>query len=311
MTELSSAARDAIAKVEKLLNMARHPNTPETEAAVALDMAHKILEQHNLDMALVERQAGKGTHAKREDKTSGGGLYKWQRAVWEATARLNMCHYVSIKGMHKGSKYENRLIGRAENVLMTKIMAEYLQDAIERYSRAWAEGEGYNIFARDAVIYREGMAERIGERLEKLRRERVAEEKRKQDEYRAANPSSGTALVLADVIRTEADLNQDHIRGVEPGTTARERAATETWWKEYQEKQRAVQRDHEDKLLNDAAYSAQWQKDQLKAAKEQARRNKRSRSASYRSSWNESDRRRSSSTFAAGHRKGDEVGLDA
>jgi hypothetical protein len=233
-TELSPEALAAIEKVTKLLALARDGRGNEHEAQSALDVAHRILEMHNLDIALIERKKGDSAapHAKRDDATTGGGLYKWQRSVWEQTAKLNMCVYFSIRGLARGQKYENRVVGRGENVLMTRVMAEYLQEAIERIAAEWAKNQGYaSRFVQPAIIYREGMAERICERLRSLQRERV-EEARRQKEAEAAAPkhpdaAPGTALTIIDVMGSETDLNNDYLNGWELGRTARERRESE------------------------------------------------------------------------------------
>lgn len=340
--QLTLAAEAAIERVGKILAQARSEAAIGNEAAAqnAMDMAHRILEQHNLDMALVERKAGEKTHAKREDKSSGGGLYKWQREVWENTAKLNMCVYFSIKGLTKGQKYENRLVGKPENVLMTRLMAEYLQDAIERIAAQWAKDQGYQSrFVRDAIIYREGMAERIGERLRDLRAERLREMARKAAEA-AANPtagSTGTSLILASVIQTEEDYNNDYLNGWEPGTTAQARAEREARMAAYADKRKkfeeqrvaykaggldalkaffALAEDFEDALKAQKAedkreadwqlYSAgKWSETYGKGYKEP----RPSRSMGVRRE-NEQDRRRSSYAFNEGYYKGDSVGLD-
>lgn len=227
--QLTPEAEAAIEKATKLLALHRN-NSNEHEAQAALDACMRILEAHNLDMALVERHKGGGATKKREDQRSGGGLYKWQRSVWTEVAKLNFCHYIAIKGLDKGGRYENRVIGSPVNVKSTTLMAEYLQQTIERITRDWAAGKygrGTSVFIRDAIAYREGMADRICLRLRDLREERLEEDRRRKREQEAAarHPSAtpGTALVLADLVLEEDELNQDYLYGWEPGTTTRHR----------------------------------------------------------------------------------------
>ena len=330
---LSAEAQSAIAKIEKLLALARN-NSNEAEASSAMNMAHQILERHNLDMALVERQAGQSTHAKREDKSSGGGLYKWQRAVWESTAKLNMCVYIAIKGTERGAKYENRLVGKPENVLMTRLMAEYLQEAIERLAAEWAKERGYSSrFVREAIIFREGMAETIGRRLRDLFDERIEQAKAaKQD---AEDRGDGTALVvvLSDVIEAENDLNEDHLKGLEPGTTGRLRLeakarklaaqdaqkvaeAKRKWWKndrdaftEFYGAEAAGEQMNQDAYDEDLA---KWYAGKYTDRFGKGYRENRSRSRGYSYSYRETeeDRRRSHSAHRQGRAKGEEVNLD-
>jgi hypothetical protein len=183
-------------------------------------------------MAMVGKtMAGSGdSHTKRDDKTTSGGLYKWQRTVWKQTAELNFCVHIAIKGQAKGAKYENRVIGSPVNVLATRLMAEYLQETIERVATEWAIDQGYKSrYVSEAIQYREGMAERIAERLANLQWERMQKARKEKAEREAAqrhpaSASSGTSIVLVDIAENESDLNNDFLRGWEPGTTGRRKA---------------------------------------------------------------------------------------
>lgn len=221
--QLTAEAEKAIDRVTKLLALARN-NDNEAEATSAMDAATRILEAYNLDMALVERRTGNSSARKREDQKTGGGLYKWQRTLWQNVAELNFCRYAALKGLAAGSKYENRVIGSNVNVMSATLMAEYLQATIERMAAQWVKDcypAGTSRFIRDAIAYREGMADRIADRLRVMRWERQEEEKRARD---AMPKGDGTALVLADVIHAEQDANDDVMDGLPPGTHAKWRA---------------------------------------------------------------------------------------
>ena len=338
MTELlSPQALAAVEKVTKLLTLARDQRGNENEMQAALDMAHRILETHNLDMALVERRAGDSTspHAKREDKTSGGGLYKWQREVWENTAKLNMCVYISIKGLERGQKYENRLVGRPENVIMTRVMAEYLQEAVERLAVGWVQDRypaGTSRFVKEAIIFREGVAERLGERLRSLHEERVRESriKKAEDEARAKHPGAagtGTSLVLIDIMGSEADLNNDYMQGLELGTTAQNRReyearnaaahAKRTMWKEDRvefhrvySQEDALEMVRQDKRVDDVEKYYRGEHTDTYGPGFKEKKVRPSRAMGWRRE-NESDRRRGSSAFGQGRVAGDNVSLSA
>lgn len=312
--ELSPAALAAIDKVTKLLALANDTRGNEAEAQNAMDLAHRILEQHNLDMASVEQKSqAKG---KRADATNTGGLYKWQRAVWEQTAKLNMCVYQSIRGLTAGSKYEQRLIGRAENVLMTRLMAEYLQGAIERIAAEWAKDQGYaSRFVKPAIVYREGMADTVCSRLATLHRRRVEENRRKEEEARAAAPrGDGTSIVLASVIQEEADLNADYLNGYEPGTTARRRAENEAAYAGYREQEAERERVKQARMLIDPTFALQVKAEELAAQKEAERNNKRWEKSynrrTYGAKETAEDRRRADPAYGEGRERGHDISLD-
>lgn len=256
MSELNSKI---VERIKKLLALAAN-NPNEHEAQVAAAKAQEMLEAHNLDMA----QLGHTAQGRpRADQKQKGGLYGWQRSLWKAVAELNFCHYWSIKGLAAGSTYEHRILGSSVNVLSTQLMAEYLQGAIERLAQQWAKEQGMkSVFVRQAIAYREGMAARIVERLQIERRRKLAEERAREAERKAAASHPGaapttTALTLVDVQQTEADLNNDYLNGWEEGTTAANRAADKArqaaWAAKYQEEQRL----HEERLANDPAYAAE------------------------------------------------------
>lgn len=229
MTDTTAEDRTAavIERVKKLLALAQG-NANEHEASAASAMAQKLMEDYNIDMAVLGK-SGKGTQGARSDKKEKGGLYGWQRDLWKACAELNMCVYWSLKGLTRGSVYEHRVLGSEVNVLATKLLAEYLEQTVNRLAQDKAKRDGYGSpFVRELIAYREGMASRLVERLREARASRIAEDERKAREAKAAasHPSAapGTSIVLADVIQTEEDLNNDHIHGLEPGTTAQRRA---------------------------------------------------------------------------------------
>lgn len=219
-----------IEKVRKLLALAGN-NSNEAEAASAAQKAQDLLEAYNLDMAVINQQTK--TFTAREDTRMGGGLYKWQRALWYATATLNFCRYSYIRGNKAGGTYEHQLIGSKANVIGARIMAEYLEGVTERLARRWVAQNhpGKSIFIKDAIAYREGLAGRLTNRLWAKRHEHLATEQERIRQERARNLSAGinteNALVLQDVVNTEDDLNTDYLNGWEPGTAAKQRVINE------------------------------------------------------------------------------------
>ena len=321
--QLTPEQNSAIDKIEKLLVKAKG-TTNEHEAQAFMDGAQRLLEAYNLDMALVGRNDKSAPSHERKDAKLKGGLYGWQRKLWESVATLNFCRYWSNKGTYKGATYEHRVLGSQVNVLATELMANYLQGAIERITRDWvvtAYPAGTSIFIRDAIAYREGMAARLCERLGDLRTERLREEKARAERERAASPDRGDgySLMLVDVISAEDDLNSDYVNGWAPGTTARNRLAAEERsraWREKYDREQAAKRaaDEEFKRLDPAG----WAKEQARKAKEDAdywaklakETAGRSRRRSSSPSTYRAPKGPRSHTYYAGHQAGDSVGLD-
>lgn len=319
MTALTPEALEVIEKVRKLLALANN-NPNEHEAAAAADKAMKLLEAYNLDMSSVERTRT----GRRADEKRQGGLYKWQRNLWHAVARLHFCVYEEVKGLTAGSKYEHRVIGSQANVVGTELMADYLVQTIERLTQKHAKAVGYNVFCRDMIAYREGMASRLVERLNTLRWERQREEERKAKEQAATTRHPGAApasnsLVLASVIQTEEDLNNDYLYGYEPGTHARRRAEREARQAAAQAAadQALALRDaqeaadpsiREARLAEEAAREAKRQAEYDKWAKKQAKKQA-NRKPRYRNATPEEERAMRPS-FQQGRSVGDKIGLD-
>jgi hypothetical protein len=228
--QFDAATEKVIDKVRKLLALASG-NTNEQEAEAAANKARELLEAYNLDVAIVNRNSNK--FAPRDKKNMPGGLYTWQRTLWNEVAGLNFCKYWFIRGLHAGSQYQHELLGSKANVIATQVMANYLQETIERLARQWVHHHrpGKSIFIKEAIAYREGIASRLSTRLWNLRQERIqADEERvkaEREEKAAAGIFTENAMVIVDVINSEEDLNNDYINGWEPGTSARHRVELE------------------------------------------------------------------------------------
>ena len=319
--ELGAEALAIIEKVKKLLALANN-NDNEHQAAAASAKAMELLAAYNLDMASVGTTSASG---KREDSKLNGGLYGWQRDLWKAVAVLNFCLYECKKGNYKGSAYEHRLIGRKENVVGATVMAQYLQQTVDRLAKETANERGLNVFCREMIAYREGVASRLYERLNQLRRDKLAEDERKAREQSAASrhpasASTSNALTLVSVIQTEADLNQDYVYGYEPGYTAHYRAeslarrAAAEAAAEQALRQRDEDEDRNPELK--AARLAREQKDAEeyekweRAWRKRQERNERRRGGGYRYRANTPREQRASlREFGEGYERGDSIGL--
>lgn len=230
MTEsLSPAALAAIGKIQKLLNLAAN-NPNEAEAAAATAKAQELLAQHNLDAATLEHESGK-VDGRREEFKMRGGFYDYQVSLWQAVAQLNFCiywieSYTETKEVKRDgyavtkrtAQKRHRIVGRSVNTLSTKIMAEYLEGAVERALREHLNGDHKQLFSRWAISFRRGAIGRLRQKLYIRYNERLNEERAKQ-RAASAGPSSSTAVALADYVRSEYDANVDFVYG--EGTSAR------------------------------------------------------------------------------------------
>jgi hypothetical protein len=230
-----------IRKIQKLLELAVNPN--EAEASLAMARAQELLAKYNLDFAMVTETAVKGgtvapAPEKREKtKISRSAQYRWQRELWKIIAEANFCHhwiahvYEGKRGVGKVSKVavkRHMVLGKESNVIVVRMMGEYLEDTMERLL-PYPNNER---MSRSALSWKAGCAERLGERI----RENMDRMKQAGDAVHAA----GTALVLRDVFLREEEANHDARWGIgswaqlqiedaqwEAGCAERERKATE------------------------------------------------------------------------------------
>lgn len=302
-----------IERMKKLLALATN-NDNEHQATAAMAKLQEMLEAHNLEMADLGK-SGKG--AQRSDTKKTGGLYGWQRKLWQSVAKLNFCYYFSLRGLDKGSVYEHRLVGSHANVVATELMATYLQQTVERLAQQWAKDNFYkSVFVREAIAYREGMAARICERLETRRHQMVTEarreaEERKRNEAHGNMPATGNALTIIDVISSEEDFNNDYLQGWEMGTTARNRAEADARHKAWAAKRAAEEAakspEQKAREVEEAKRQlAAWVAEEEKRAK---RRNKTPPKPRYRKQTAE-EARMDLGSYWDGRRTGDTVGID-
>lgn len=319
MTDINNAEmQTVIERVKKLLALASN-NPNENEAAAASAKAMKMLEDWNLDMATVET-AGSKQAVERTDNKTFGGFYKWQTSLWTAVAKLNFCMYWRVetegKNKQKRTSWAHRVLGRKENVVSTQVMAEYLQQTVERLAQARAKEQGIGPLSREIIAYREGMASRLVERLHDLRRQRLAEDEAKkqaaQAKYGAEHQTSSTAVVLQDVIQSEEDLNNDYLMGWEPGTTAARRAeqaarlaAYRAEWEAERQRQAEWDAAHPEEAAKrkakeeaerakaDAAWERKWERSQSRNRKQTAE-----------------EQRRNLNEFWEGREVAEDIGLD-
>lgn len=114
---MSEPNLDAIKdKLRKLLNLTVDRGATEAEAMTALEMAEKIVEKYNLDMADV----GGDPEAEMVSETVEGIFFNWERALVMEIAKFNYCKEVKCNGKAK-------VFGRRINVLATLEMMAFIK----------------------------------------------------------------------------------------------------------------------------------------------------------------------------------------
>lgn len=244
--EISEEAQKALDKALKILSMAQRKQGNEAEAEVAAQKFQELLLKYNLDAAAIDQAQG-AQSGKREEVKVAGGVYKFQKELWSWCATLNFCLYWNTQGWESrevkvkhwtGERrtvtryktvWRHRLVGRTHNVKAAIALAQYLEQAIEREVMESLGNENTMRFSRYAVSMREGMSDRLCEKIAKKRREFLADEERRRQETMEAARQAGregvatsTAVTLANYEQAERDANVDHIMG--EGWSARKAA---------------------------------------------------------------------------------------
>lgn len=228
MNEEQEQPSEAIVRrIQKLLSLGQGQNNSGEEAAAAMAMAQKMLARYNLDYHTVQAaQVAGGTNvveeAREQVQVNLSAQYQWQRELWKAIAEANFCwHWVTKVHVQshldpKVRVWANRhfLLGRTSNVLMVRMMGEYLCQTIERM----VPYKGGQRMSRSAASWRAGCADTLIERIEA-----------DAAKARKAQPTdaSGTGLSLRTVEDLEYQGNYDAKHG--KGAWARQ----QEWEKQY------------------------------------------------------------------------------
>lgn len=221
-----------IARIQKMLNLARDGGATEGEANAAMDAAEKTMAKYNLTMAEVEAGGGNaGEGSKRtKQQSKGKAQYEFQQQLMRICAEVNYCVALLVSEWKRGRSMATGfvLIGREANVIATRELYDYLNATTERLAFEYVGCDNAQRLSRKAVSFKKGCAERLGERLLDRHRAAMEEQAREARERNAAarHPAStGTSLVVVmkDFAQEERDANEDVRWGLVIGTTAAER----------------------------------------------------------------------------------------
>lgn len=309
-----------IGKIRKLLSLAQN-NPSEQEAAVAMAKAQEMMAAYNLEMTQLDAAPDptkkSATDFKRvKEKYERSALFDFQRALWEAVARVNYCYYEAIPvyktntlGVRLKANYHHYLIGREANVVMTKIMGEYLEEVITKLCP-------YKV-GKPMFSWKEGCAARLVERLNIKRWELEAQSREASKRAQEAGGTSTALMTMDNVSQTEEDLNYREQWGqdaYERRLATRHNRETceckyctrdrEFWTRIKEDEKRAV-------LVPDDAPPAKQETEAQRRKREEreARADKRYWDAQDRkdkAKWAKKDMR----AYNQGHAKGSDVGLD-
>lgn len=312
---LTDEQLDVISRVEKLMRLAaRNPNKNEADAAAA--KAQELLAAYNLEQ--IEINPDEEKSAVRERLKVRGGMFEYQRELWDAVAALNFClHWVIAHHVYReynrrdpdgtrwvqrynGREFRHHLVGRVVNTRSTRVMCEYLEQTIERLTQERFPANTQR-FSREATSYREGIADQIVLRLQERRRDMEAAARRKAAEAARSGVSVAQGLTIRAHSDAEHDANMDEVMGA--------------GWSQKQRDDRRARA--EARKAADDAYTAWAEANPEEAAKEAERARKEERRRSGRATGRARYRQPSAreqrtwnTQYAQGYDRGREVSLD-
>jgi Protein of unknown function (DUF2786) len=206
-----------IDRIRKLLELAGN-NPNENEALSAMEMATRLMAEHNIEMATVEAEKNKDSDpAVEQEFKSAEFRHKWGRVVWGAVARLNFCKYYYRS--YRDQNDRNFLVGTQANIAATKVMVDYLIATIDRLSH------GAPIPGSQRRAFCLGAAGRVSERLNELLRQR------KKGEAKPVVGGGTNLPALASLYGQHEEKNDKALARIHPGMkfTKAASSTTQNW----------------------------------------------------------------------------------
>ncbi len=265
-----------IEKLQKILALTDSPH--EGEAQNAATMLQRLLTEHNLSMADIEKRGGSKPDIVEMGHDLGKAAFTWKLNLADVIADHYFCF--PVVNRHRKSVV---FVGRPDNVDSLDLLYGWLIDQIKRIAREERRKESMHIDPlRWQVNFGVGAVSRLQERLRELR------------EAQAANVTE-TGLVLSHQSEIGDFFEEKYGYRTDGQKTKRAREQTEAWTKAAAEasEQKKADREEMDDLSFwvkypeedpevQAARSAQRAKDAAAYEKRQARNERRRGGQRYR-----------------------------
>lgn len=239
MTNDQAIDSKVISRLMKLRALAADGGANEHEANLAAEKFQQIMRDNNLTMASLEVAGVRAEGGERQKETQKGrAAYKYQQSLMRTIAKVNFVS-LSVASSYNGKRWIEsgyNMIGREANVIATRQLFDYLNGTAERLAFAYVGSNNRKRLSREAIAFKEGVSERLAERLQDRHYKAIAAQKAEARKANAGHESDGTALVLVleDVAQNEADANADFQWGYAPGTTKAKRAVREAKYQVYE-----------------------------------------------------------------------------
>ena len=185
-----------VGRIKKMLALANDLAATEGERDNALRMAYATMAKYNIDMARVEAH-GAQANEPRINFQNDSWAWLWAKQVNMIVGDLFFCKYYVGKKIN-GTQCEHHFVGRESNAMTAAVMGDFVVNSILK--------EGRKIYKQNTApgtrAFAIGAMHKLSERVAQIKRERSAQ---------MEGESTGTALVLASLYKTEKDANEQFI----------------------------------------------------------------------------------------------------
>ena len=215
-------------RVRKMMRLAQDAGASEGERNNAMRMVHATLAKYNIDIKNVEATAaGASTSEEPREFQRTSFLGKpWCFDIAGAIARMYFCewyyqHSAEQRNAGPSQKADYTFIGRHSNAVTAMEMARFVVEAVNREAfryqrsvdgkygeyRAFAQAAAHRIWMRCYKIQQDAQTKGVEDVVVK------DEAATKEDETLALSGTigAGTALVIADLYKTEEEANNQLI----------------------------------------------------------------------------------------------------
>lgn len=186
-----------IEKIQKLLNLANHSNTPEQEAATAMRMAQALMARYNIEEEALAKKENRGQEIVKKYTEMH---YDWYAPLFRAASMLYNCRMLFAGKAHL------MIIGTTVNVEAGLLTFAYLVAQVERqYKISLPRGMSKSDRANFRRTFKYACSIRVSQRAEEL----TAELRTKDDV--AVEATGSRALVVADMMDVQLKAVDDFI----------------------------------------------------------------------------------------------------
>tara|TARA_R110000787_G_scaffold56713_1_gene130190 strand:- start:514 stop:1260 length:747 start_codon:yes stop_codon:yes gene_type:complete len=198
--EMTNDRERLLAKIKKLLNMAKHNASNETEAATALRQAEAMMRKHDIQFAEIEaKELNPSDMAMEGTGESRNSSWIWNLA-WAAsylTSTMPTKRY-----SRESNAREIKFAGTKDDVQVALLMHDYLVGVTERLTKKYGGSRSEN------NAFKLGVAQTLVNRSHEIK------EQREEEITKASESSTGRDLVIikSDMIKAEFNLRYSSAR---------------------------------------------------------------------------------------------------